>query len=113
MEREYAPTQHRQSFPGLTAPQVPPGSRKRPLFPHIAEKSVPRPIQPKPPSARFPGPEIRTPIHMSPSAEGTMGEPPRKRGRPTKAEIERRTRIAHARGEQYPPVKRGTPRKLT
>src|SRR5947207_11670924 len=50
---------------------------------------------------------------MPPSAESTVGEPPRKRGRPTKAEIERRTRIAHARGEPYPPVKRGTPRKLT
>src|SRR5438034_7288950 len=108
MERDYAPPQHRQSLPGPMAPQFSPGSKKRPLYPQTV-----RVIQPKPPSARFPGPEIRTPIQLSPSAESTVGEPPRKRGRPTKAEIERRTRIAQARGEPYPPLKRPTPRKRT
>src|SRR5699024_5362537 len=40
------------------------------------------------------------------------GEPPRKRGRPSKAETERRKAAAEARGETYPPPRRTGAGKL-
>ena len=43
---------------------------------------------------------------MSPGFENSMAEPPRKRGRPSKVETQRRMAEAQARGEQYPPPKR-------
>src|SRR5690348_6426071 len=115
MEQDYAPVPPRQIFPGpIVRQQVSPVSRKRPLY-HLEKTSTPQPIYPGPStiSERFPVPGMHTPIQMSPTTVGTPNIPPRKRGRPTKAEIERRTRIAQARGEQYPSPKKTTPRKVT
>lgn len=98
--------------PIRTEPWVPAGpppesaSRKRPLFPPD-RPTLPRAIQPK--IGQFPGGEVSSPIHVPPSYEGLaprQGEPPRKRGRPSKAETERRKAAAEARGESYPPQRR-------
>lgn len=114
MGQDYASLYSRRSLPAPVAPQqVPPALKKRALFPLEKSASLPRAIQPKLPevSGRFPGTEIAAPTHVSPGQGGTTGEPARKRGRPTKAEIERRTRMAQARGEPYPPLKRIAARK--
>lgn len=109
-------------FPVLPAPTMLPSTRhedsllravqldcntttNRPLLPLGKPLLAPRAIQPRPPprmsysseSNLSPGPEY------SPAASD---EPPRKRGRPTKAETERRRLAAHARGETYPPPRR-------
>lgn len=82
--------------------------RKRPLFPSDKPPLAPRAIQPRPPAstASF-GSESGTSAHLSSSFENVAGgEPPRKRGRPSKAETERRRAAAEARGEAYPPPRR-------
>lgn len=98
-----------------TAPQVPhldPSTsvRKRPLYP-TDKPILPRAIQPRPAT----GPasyssESGTSTMLSPGAGGVTasGEPPRKRGRPSKAESERRKAAAEARGETYPPSRPGS-----
>ncbi|KAL2848497.1 hypothetical protein BJY01DRAFT_233934 [Aspergillus pseudoustus] len=92
---------------------IDPGSnvRKRTLFP--AEKRIlapaPREIQPRiPASTASYSSESGAPAILSPGIGGvtTRGEPPRKRGRPSKAESERRKLAAEARGETYPPLRR-------
>ncbi|KAJ6021591.1 hypothetical protein N7540_007095 [Penicillium herquei] len=86
-----------------SAPPVDPNLRKRPLYP--ADK--PRPIQPRPPaSVASYSSESGASAQLSPKLEGNPGEPPRKRGRPSKAETERRKLAAEARGETYPPPRR-------
>lgn len=88
--------------PEVTAPD--PSLRKRPLYP--AEKPLaPRAIQPKPASTASYSSESSA--QLSPRIDSTVaGEPPRKRGRPSKAETERRRAAAEARGETYPPPRR-------
>ncbi|PGH06474.1 hypothetical protein AJ80_08168 [Polytolypa hystricis UAMH7299] len=118
MEQDYTYSQHHQSLPGPTNQlQISPGSRKRALAPSQLDKSaaqLPRAIQPKPLST--PGPfgtvEMHSPVQMSPTTtiRGPTGEPPRKRGRPSKAEQQRRLLMAQAQGQQYPAPKRPIPR---
>jgi hypothetical protein len=88
---------------------VDPSMRKRPLYP--SDKPVPREIRPRPPAST--GPPASTASYSSESGASTQlsprldtGEPPRKRGRPSKAETERRKLLAEARGEPYPAPRR-------
>lgn len=87
--------------PEVTAP-MDPTLRKRPLYP--AEKPLaPRAIQPRPPASTA-SYSSESSAQLSPRLDSTVaGEPPRKRGRPSKAETERRKAAAEARGETYPP----------
>ncbi|KKZ60338.1 hypothetical protein EMCG_04932 [[Emmonsia] crescens] len=116
MAQEYGPlSQQRQSLSGPTAPlQISPGDRKRPLPPLQLDKPPAghRAIQPKPTApGRYSSTDIRTPQQLSPSVDSSLfNEPPRKRGRPSKAELQRRSQVAQARGEMYPPIKRDLPR---
>ncbi|KAL2809711.1 hypothetical protein BJX63DRAFT_344052 [Aspergillus granulosus] len=96
-----------------------PGSnvRKRTLFP--AEKRVlapaPREIQPRiPASTGSYSSESGASAILSPGIGSVTprGEPPRKRGRPSKAESERRKAAAEARGETYPPLRRSGSHKV-
>lgn len=94
------------------------GSRKRPFYPPEKPPIFPRAIQPRPPltGGPFPG-ESGSPVPTSPNwPEGVGGrstEPPKKRGRPSKAESERRKAEAEARGEIYPaPRRRASTTKL-
>lgn len=82
--------------------------RKRPLFPSSNPALAPRAIQPRPmTSTAAYGSEMGSPTHWTPGYEdATRGEPPRKRGRPSKVETERRKAAAEARGETYPPPRR-------
>ncbi|KAL3457994.1 hypothetical protein BJX64DRAFT_235360 [Aspergillus heterothallicus] len=98
---------------------IDPGSnvRKRALFP--ADKRIlapaPREIQPRiPTSTASYSSESGASAIVSPGISGvtTRGEPPRKRGRPSKAESERRKAAAEARGETYPPLRRSGSHKL-
>lgn len=90
--------------------------RKRPLQPLEKTTHTPRAIQPRPPlSAGQFNNESGSPGPMSPGREavpGKDGEPPRKRGRPTKAETERRKAAAEARGEEYPSRRRSSTIKM-
>ncbi|KAJ5693396.1 hypothetical protein N7462_002819 [Penicillium macrosclerotiorum] len=94
----------RPDVPG-TSTHMDSGLRKRPLFP--AEKPlIPRAIQPRPPASTA-SYSSESSAQLSPRLDSTMGsEPPRKRGRPSKAETERRKAAAEARGETYPPPRR-------
>ncbi|KAJ5885717.1 hypothetical protein N7504_011553 [Penicillium tannophilum] len=87
-----------------SAPPIDPNLRKRPMY------DKPRAIQPRPPgppaSVASYSSESGTSAQLSPRLEGTPGEPPRKRGRPSKLETERRKAAAEARGETYPPPRR-------
>ncbi|WEW56475.1 hypothetical protein PRK78_001919 [Emydomyces testavorans] len=116
MEHESAHPPYRQNFPGPPASgQTSPGGRKRPLPPLVGDKSTsaPRAIQPKPtaPGEAFQTPPGRAALQIPRLPSAGRGEPPRKRGRPSKAEIQRRTLIAQARGEQYPAPKRQIAKK--
>ncbi|KAJ4369597.1 hypothetical protein N0V83_005359 [Neocucurbitaria cava] len=95
--------------PQLPAPIMYPGpdlSKKRPHQP----ESAPAPgrlLQPRPPQT-YPGEYMAA----GPAYASTMtptGEPAnkKKRGRPTKAEAQQRAQEAAARGEVYPPPRRG------
>ncbi|KAJ5364764.1 uncharacterized protein N7496_010477 [Penicillium cataractarum] len=85
--------------------------RKRPLYP--AEKPLaPRAIQPRPPASTA-SYSSESSAQLSPRLDTTStGEPPRKRGRPSKAETERRKAAAEARGETYPPPRRANPNRM-
>ncbi|KAJ5953468.1 hypothetical protein N7454_000364 [Penicillium verhagenii] len=90
-----------------SAPPIDPNLRKRPLY----FDNKPRAIQPRPPaSVASYSSESGTSAQLSPRLEGpgtgNPGEPPRKRGRPSKVETERRKAAAEARGETYPPPRR-------
>ncbi|KAE8351689.1 hypothetical protein BDV28DRAFT_162242 [Aspergillus coremiiformis] len=84
-------------------------TRKRHLFPADKPMLAPRAIQPRPTTstASFSS-ESGASALLSPGSESmpARGEPPRKRGRPSKAESERRKAAAEARGETYPPPRR-------
>ncbi|CAG7920094.1 unnamed protein product [Penicillium olsonii] len=99
---------HPTPFPRDTGPT---DMRKRPLYP--SDKPVPRAIQPRPPgpppSAASYGSESGSSAQLSPRLD--IGEKPRKRGRPSKAETERRKLLAESRGEPYPAPSRRPPRK--
>ncbi|KAL4787804.1 hypothetical protein BJX76DRAFT_266573 [Aspergillus varians] len=89
--------------------------RKRPLYSTDKPIIAPRAIQPRPPT----GPasyssESGASTVLSPGtgSVATPGEPPRKRGRPSKAESERRKAAAEARGETYPPLRRSGSHKV-
>ncbi|KAA8643130.1 hypothetical protein EYZ11_005814 [Aspergillus tanneri] len=90
--------------------------RKRPLFPSDKPPLAPRAIQPRPAAASTASlsSESGASVLVSPSAESVpaRGEPPRKRGRPSKAESERRKAAAEARGETYPPPRRSGSNKM-
>lgn len=86
-----------------TSAPVDPTLRKRPLYP----SDKPRAIQPRPPpSVASYSSESGASAQLSPGLDGNAGEPPRKRGRPSKAETERRKAAAEARGETYPPPRK-------
>ncbi|EAS30734.3 uncharacterized protein CIMG_06213 [Coccidioides immitis RS] len=115
MEHEYTHA-YRRSFPGPPAPaQTSPENRKRPLPPLGLDKtsSAHRAIQPKPtpPGETFQAAQARASLRIPRLPDPARGEPPRKRGRPSKAEIQRRTLMAQARGEQYPAPKRPVTKK--
>jgi hypothetical protein len=100
------PTDYRQR-PQLPAPIVYPGpdlSKKRPHQPEAPPPSMGRLIQPRPPHS-YPGEYIPGPTY----ALSPVGEPvnKKKRGRPTKAESQARAEAAAARGEVYPPPRKG------
>ena len=104
------PTSHPPLAPILrpestgTSTPIDPTLRKRPLNP--AEKSIaPRAIQPRPPASTA-SYSSESSAQLSPRFDISTGEPPRKRGRPSKAETERRKAAAEARGEPYPPPRR-------
>ena len=86
-------------YPG---PEVP---KKRPL-PQESSTPIGRLLQPRPP---HPYPEYLPAGPSYTSAVTPTGEPAnkKKRGRPTKAEAQQRAQEAAARGEIYPPPRRG------
>ncbi|KAJ5445053.1 hypothetical protein N7491_001135 [Penicillium cf. griseofulvum] len=107
----HPPTHPVASFPprsdmtGPPAPMDPSNMRKRPL--HPSDKPIPRAIQPRPPaSIASYSSESGASAQLSPRLDIGTGEPPRKRGRPSKAETERRKLLAEARGETYPAPRR-------
>ncbi|KAI8943605.1 hypothetical protein NX059_001597 [Plenodomus lindquistii] len=102
----YTTSEYRR--PPLPMPVLYPGpdmSKKRPL-PQETATPIGRLLQPRPP---HPFPEYMSagPAYMS--AMNPTGEPAnkKKRGRPTKAEAQQRAQEAAARGEIYPPPRRG------
>lgn len=97
--------------PQLPAPIMYPGpevSKKRPLPQESSSSSTPigRLLQPRPP---HPYPDYLPAGPSYASAMTPTGEPAnkKKRGRPTKAEAQQRAQEAAARGEIYPPPRRG------
>lgn len=95
--------------PHLPAPMVYSGSDISKKRPHQPETSAPvgRLLQPRPPHS-YPG-EFMPAGPAYSSAVHPAGEPThkKKRGRPTKAEAQQRAQEAAARGEVYPPPRRG------
>ncbi|RAL10093.1 putative AT DNA binding protein [Aspergillus homomorphus CBS 101889] len=103
------------SAPPATAPLDAGALRKRPLFPLDKGIRPHRAIQPRPAiSTASYSSESGASALLSPSSENitVRGEPPRKRGRPSKAESERRKAAAEARGETYPPPRRSVSNKV-
>lgn len=95
----------RSDMTGPPAPMDPGAMRKRPLYP--SDKPIPRAIQPRPPASTASySSESGASAQLSPRLDLGPGEPPRKRGRPSKAETERRKLLAEARGETYPAPRR-------
>jgi hypothetical protein len=110
----FPPPRHELSAPPAVQPE---GShmRKRPLFLLDKPPLAPRAIQPRPAASTASySSESSASALLSPSLESitTKGEPPRKRGRPSKAEAERRKAAAEARGEAYPPSRRSGSQRL-
>lgn len=121
MHQSHVPDQRpHQPFPpepssSSTPYHAPPLSRKRPIQPleplNRSTPSTPRAIQPRPPTSGG-GPfngsgsvdSGTQAVQISPGLD--TSEPPRKRGRPSKLETQRRMAEARARGEEYPPPKR-------
>ncbi|KAJ5541933.1 hypothetical protein N7535_004352 [Penicillium sp. DV-2018c] len=100
-----APFPPRFDMTALPAPMDPSTLRKRPLCP--SDKPLPRAIQPRPPASTASySSESGASAQLSPRLDTGTGEPPRKRGRPSKAETERRKLLAEARGETYPAPRR-------
>ncbi|KAJ5251800.1 hypothetical protein N7489_002210 [Penicillium chrysogenum] len=100
-----APFPPRSDITGPPAPMDPSTMRKRPLYP--SDKPIPRAIQPRPPASTASySSESGASAQLSPRLDTGPGEPPRKRGRPSKAETERRKLLAEARGETYPAPRR-------
>ncbi|RMZ67187.1 hypothetical protein GMOD_00001074 [Pyrenophora seminiperda CCB06] len=98
----------RPQLPVPTMYPNPEANKKRPLQ-QEGPSSAPigRLLQPRPPHP-YPGEYIPAgPTYMS--ITNPPGEPAnkKKRGRPTKAEAQQRAREAEARGEPYPPLRRG------
>lgn len=96
--------------PPLPNPGMYPGSeltRKRPL----PQESAPlgRLLQPRPPSHPYAGDYIAAggPTYATTNSTGNEPANKKKRGRPTKAEAQQRAQEAAARGEPYPPPRRG------
>lgn len=89
-------------------------SRKRPLLPLDRPTLAPRAIQPRPPVSATSYSSESGASAFSPGLEDVTAnvEQPRKRGRPSKAETERRKAAAEARGEVYPPPRRPGSGKL-
>ncbi|EDP51349.1 AT DNA binding protein, putative [Aspergillus fumigatus A1163] len=101
----FPPPRHELSAPTAVRPEAS-HMRKRPLFLLDKQPLAPRAIQPRPAASTASySSESSASALLSPSLESTTtkGEPPRKRGRPSKAEAERRKAAAEARGEAYPP----------
>ncbi|KAE8382097.1 hypothetical protein BDV26DRAFT_38974 [Aspergillus bertholletiae] len=104
----FPPPRHESSAP--PAPMLDSSqSRKRLIFTSDKPVLAPRAIQPRPTTstASFSS-ESGASALLSPGSESvpSRSEPPRKRGRPSKAESERRKAAAEARGETYPPPRR-------
>ncbi|KAL4917949.1 hypothetical protein BDW62DRAFT_73558 [Aspergillus aurantiobrunneus] len=109
------PPRHTAPVPQIPALDPSSSVRKRPLYSTDKPILVPRAIQPRPAT----GPasyssESGASAILSPGAGAITapGEPPRKRGRPSKAESERRKAAAEARGETYPPLRRSGSHKV-
>ncbi|KAI9374519.1 hypothetical protein BJX61DRAFT_296322 [Aspergillus egyptiacus] len=99
--------------PPSLAPLDPTSSVRKRLYP--ADKPPPVPLQPRPPASTASySSESGASAILSPGIGPVTGrdEPPRKRGRPSKAESERRKAAAEARGETYPPLRRSNSHKL-
>ncbi|KAL1959012.1 hypothetical protein VTO42DRAFT_3253 [Malbranchea cinnamomea] len=105
MEREYAHNQQRSGFRPIAPLHSSPGTRKRPLADlHSPQAtSMPRAIQPKPPNVidPFPPSESRPPVAIPRITDPPTGEPRKKRGRPSKAELQRRAQATQKLGETY------------
>lgn len=104
----HIPTDYRHHRPQLPAPIAYPGHDITKKRAHQQETTTPigRLLQPRPPHS-YPGEFVSGPAYsMSP-----VGEPAnkKKRGRPTKAEAQARADAAAARGEVYPPPRKGRP----
>lgn len=86
---------------------------KRPYFSSEKSSYTPRAIQPRPSSLRSTPMNVESGPHMSPlwGELNPIGDPPRKRGRPSKVESERRKAMAEARGEEWPPSRRSSTTK--
>lgn len=95
--------------PHLPAPMMYTGPDVVKKRPHQQEAAPPvgRLLQPRPPQS-YPG-EYMPAGPAYTSSVHTVGEPAhkKKRGRPTKAEAQQRAQEAAARGEVYPPPRRG------
>ncbi|KAK2880188.1 hypothetical protein FQN49_000481 [Arthroderma sp. PD_2] len=108
MEQEYSSQQqYRQSLPGPTTPlQMSPIIRKRPPGSSLERPpfSAPRLIQPKPhpEPGRYPVSEVRTGVPIPRAPEPPRGDTPRKRGRPSKVEMQRRRMAEEARSQSHP-----------
>ncbi|CBF77938.1 hypothetical protein AN8826.2 [Aspergillus nidulans FGSC A4] len=103
------PPRHPAPAQSVPLPDSNNSARKRPLYPTDKPILAPRAIQPRPPA----GPasyssESGASTMLSPGTGDVPGatEPPRKRGRPTKLEAERRKAEAEARGVLYQPQSR-------
>ncbi|PWY73290.1 hypothetical protein BO83DRAFT_398726 [Aspergillus eucalypticola CBS 122712] len=109
------PQPHEPSVPATVPLESSSVLRKRPLIPSDRAIRAPRAIQPRPATSTASySSESGASALLSPSSESVTarGEPPRKRGRPSKAESERRKAAAEARGETYPPPRRSGSHKL-
>ncbi|GJP90071.1 hypothetical protein AnigIFM50267_011475 [Aspergillus niger] len=109
------PQPHEPSVPATVPLESSSVLRKRPLIPSDRTIRAPRAIQPRPATSTASySSESGASALLSPSSESVTarGEPPRKRGRPSKAESERRKAAAEARGETYPPPRRSGSHKL-
>lgn len=96
--------------PSIPNPGMYPGSelaRKRPLPQEPA--SLGRLLQPRPPPHPYPTEYVPAggPAYAATTSAGNEPANKKKRGRPTKAEAQQRAQEAAARGEPYPPPRRG------
>ena len=107
---------HPQSFPSLASqvsasfPPAFPQTRPYAEYPHLQPQPAPRPIQPRPSrSTDSPNPAStngETLTIVRTVGPDTGGERRKKRGRPTKEEVEERTALLAAEGKTYEPKKR-------